>query len=359
MNIVFRVDASCAIGTGHVMRCIVLAKKLIANGHQVYLVSRDLTGNLISYCKKEMLNILILPAANSVKKNLNAENDYASWLEVSQEQDAIQCLRAIEHIKPDWIIVDHYALDFVWHRLIKQCNANILVIDDLANRRLECHILLDQNLWPNAENRYQHLVSERCQILLGPKFALLRDSFAKLKRQIKKKPPQPKVLAFFSGTDPTGECLKLLRAAQQFSSLSFKINMIYGMSNVYKKELLSQFCPDFIHCIEFMSDLENELASSNYAIGSAGVSALERACLRIPSSLVCVAKNQQQMAEYLACTGYYRYLGLGENTTHQDYIKEIKWLEKNLLHIPFRLPESHIDGNGAARVVAAMGSFNE
>ena len=46
MNVVFRVDASISMGSGHVMRCLTLAEGLREQGAEVLFVCRELSGNL-------------------------------------------------------------------------------------------------------------------------------------------------------------------------------------------------------------------------------------------------------------------------------------------------------------------------
>ena len=48
MNVVFRVDASIQMGTGHVMRCLTLADALKNRGAECYFICREHSSNLIS-----------------------------------------------------------------------------------------------------------------------------------------------------------------------------------------------------------------------------------------------------------------------------------------------------------------------
>ena len=46
MLVVFRVDASIKMGTGHVMRCLTLAEALQRLGHSCVFICREHPGNL-------------------------------------------------------------------------------------------------------------------------------------------------------------------------------------------------------------------------------------------------------------------------------------------------------------------------
>jgi len=48
MKIVFRVDASLQMGTGHVMRCLALAKVLKGNSVNVEFICRKHEGNSVN-----------------------------------------------------------------------------------------------------------------------------------------------------------------------------------------------------------------------------------------------------------------------------------------------------------------------
>ena len=54
----------------------------------------------------------------------------------------------------------------------------IMVIDDMANQNHECDLLLNQNLVTNPEKIYKKIAPSKCNILLGPEYALLQSEYA-------------------------------------------------------------------------------------------------------------------------------------------------------------------------------------
>ena len=58
-----------------------------------------------------------------------------------------------------------------------------MVIDDLANRKHDCDILLDQNEYLNKDKRYEGLVPQNCKLLLGARYAIYVKSFIKQEKK--------------------------------------------------------------------------------------------------------------------------------------------------------------------------------
>ncbi len=164
MNIVFRVDASLLIGTGHVMRCLTLARALRERGHSCTFISREHPGNLNCLIESEGFQVKRLPMEFCQDNRLF----HASWLGSSQSRDAEVCKKYISNLNPSWLVVDHYGLDAHWERLTLPNSCRVLVIDDLADRAHFCDVLLDQNLGKDPKH-YKELVSTNCLILTGPK----------------------------------------------------------------------------------------------------------------------------------------------------------------------------------------------
>ena len=183
MKIVIRTDASLQIGTGHVMRCLTLAKGLKAQGAQVRFICREHAGNLIDTIEQNGFEVFVLPMLPTLTMTRPGQFEtepklfHADWLGVSQEEDALACKEVLKNHPVDWLIVDHYAIDCRWQSVLKNTYENLMVIDDLGDRPHLCDVLLDQNYGSTPE-KYRELVPEHCIILTGANHALLRAEFA-------------------------------------------------------------------------------------------------------------------------------------------------------------------------------------
>lgn len=238
MLAVIRADASTAIGSGHVMRCLTLAHRLKKEKNaKVVFVMRDLPGNLIDVVEKQGFEVLKLSPANQ-KYSLNG---YGLWLTVPMEVDAQQTIDLLQHYLQehdcdvaDRLIVDSYALDEQWERMLRPYCREIMVIDDLANRKHDCDILLDQNFYLNKDVRYVGLVPEHCKMLLGPDHVLLREEFYEAKKHLRKRDGNIKnILVFYGGSDLTNETEKAIKALVQLhdEGYNFTADIITGVSN--------------------------------------------------------------------------------------------------------------------------------
>lgn len=345
MKVVFRVDASVLIGSGHVMRCLVLADALAARGWNIEFVCLPQDGDLIAFIEQKGYSVVRL-SPPSVFRTPRFDGDYESWLQRSQDEDAANFLKLAGEV--DWVVVDHYGIAEEWEtRVTKALNCKLLAIDDL-NRKHESNLILDQNLWPDMKARYGSCTATK---LLGPEYALLRPRFKTLRLSPPSK--QNQVIAFFGGSDLTQECEKLLEAALKMSDLPFKLKVVTGGLNQMFDELLKYAAVEHIEVVRFINDFELELASSNYAIGASGVSNWERFCLNIPATIVSVAANQKALSEYLYEQKLVSYLGDGQTTTPELYQTELNRIASQWDSIQ-PSNQLNVDGDGAEKVAKTM-----
>ena len=329
-KIVIRVDSSTKIGSGHLMRCLTLAKQLKKKEQaELYFISRDLEGNLNNLIRSQGFNLIALPHHN-VDVSLKG---YESWLTVPQSVDAMETEKILKYLQPiDKLVIDSYAIDISWESIMRPYVNEIFVIDDLANRKHDCDVLLDQNFYLDMNSRYNDLVPSTCELRLGPKYALLREEFYEAKKQLRQRDGSIKnILVFYGGIDLTNETMKALQAIVDLNLLKVVINVVVGVGNA-NKESIEEYCKqhDFhYYCqIDNMAELMNQ---ADLALGAGGSTTWERCFLGLPSIVTSVAKNQEKISQDLFAEDYIIYLGKAQDCNIEKIVKTIKNLNKNLL----------------------------
>lgn len=355
MKFVFRVDSSIQIGTGHVMRCITLANHLKSKGHQCIFISRAHDGHISSYVldngHKLYLNNNF--ECSNAGKNANEWNDHAHWLGVDWSIDAIEFIEIIKIEKPDWLIVDHYAIDSNWEDMVRPFIKKIFVIDDLQDRSHNCDILLDQT-FGRKDIAYKNKVPSHCRILCGSKYSLLRKEFQKLRDESLLKRESPKlgnILVNLGGIDKdnyTSLILKNLKSANLPSSCSITIVMGENapwISCIKKIASKMPWKTDLKIGVNSMAEI---MTRADLAIGAAGSSTWERCCLGLPTIQLAIAKNQKFISDSLHKSGIIKPL---------DNVESLPNLINNaqtwMLDISKRC-RLVTDGDGVNRVIKNM-----
>lgn len=291
MKFIIRADASLKIGSGHIIRCLTIADQLIEKGHYVQFFTLPLKGNLIEYIESRGYETI------------------SEW----------QCA--------DIIIVDHYEIDIDVEKTLYMYAKKIVVIDDLANRRHMCDILIDQNMVENFQSRYDKLVPEKCTKLLGAKYLIMRDEFIRIPKQKRDINKIEKLLIFMGGTDPTHETIKVLEALKNFT---FKrVDVVCGNGNE-KKEEIKLICKQkgyiYHQQIDYMAKIMSE---ADFFIGAGGGTTWERCYLGIPSSSTIVADNQIEGTEYLEKMKAIINLGKHDEVTSDTYRNLLKNIQSD------------------------------
>lgn len=165
MKVVFRVDASLLIGSGHVMRCLVLANELRRKGHEIRFACTPFTGDMRSFILERGFDVLALPEPREVVKPAH-DADYEAWLQKSVDEDADDFLRAVS--AADLVITDHYAIGEQWQKRVKaSLGCRLLAIDDLARHHRADLILIkrwdvNKPLMPSQKHACWLVVSMPC-----------------------------------------------------------------------------------------------------------------------------------------------------------------------------------------------------
>lgn len=355
-KLIIRADASVQIGSGHVMRCLTLADELRGRGAEIVFVCREFDGNLCGYIEEKGYIVHRLPVSDAPEQgdqNIETGLKHAAWLGAGLQTDARQVKEIIKDLDtpPDWLVVDHYALDERWERYLRPYVKKIMVIDDLADRAHDCDLLLDQNFYENLESRYKGLVPLDCKKLLGPKYALLRPEFREARKNLRKRDGHVKrIMIFFGGSDPTNETVKALEAIRMLNRPDIAVDVVVGSANPHKykiNELCAAMANVAYHCqVENMAKL---MADADLFIGGGGSTTWEKCCLGLPSLIISTAINQNAIAVGCDQAGIGIHINKSKNISpHQIQIEiEKMFLNQTALLTMGKKSANMVDGKGA------------
>lgn len=337
MNVVFRVDASVHIGSGHLMRCLTLAEALQERGVEARFICGDHSGNLNAWVQGKGVPVTVLPRTSPVDAVTDAE----------------QTIRTLGANRPDWMVVDHYGLDVEWEQRLKPFVRRLLVLDDHTGRSHDCDVLLDQNYSEEGTQWYGGLIPAACKMLLGPDYALLRKEFGELRGQVSCRQSLKNLLVFFTSGDDQGETLKAMWGIEMFGQAE-RVDVVVGRSNPHNAAI-RQKCDELhwgYHCqVDYMPSL---IAKADLVVGAGGSSNWERCALGVPALVAILADNQATIAQALDRAGVVRNLGWFHSLTPTDYADALHALDMRRLIAMSGKALGMVDAAGSKRVADCM-----
>ena len=341
------------------MRCLTLADELRERGAEIVFVCREFDGNLCGYIEEKGYIVHRLPVSDATEQgdqNVETGLKHAAWLGADWQTDAMQVEEIIKGLEtsPDWLVVDHYALDEIWEGYLRPFCKKITVIDDLADRPHDCDLLLDQNFYENLESRYDGIVPFRCKKLLGPKYALLRPEFREARKKLRKRDGHiRRIMIFFGGSDLTNETTKALEAVRMLNRPDITVDVVVGAFNPHRK-VIEQIASDLPDCTCHFNveDMAALIAVADLGVGAGGTTVWERYAIALPSLVISIARNQEKTVSDMAESGYLLFLGRSEAVSVDSLYHALEIaLQSPWLLISFSQKTwSLVDGKGAKRV---------
>ena len=366
MRVGIRVDASLEMGTGHLRRCMSLAAALIDKGADIRFVVRrhDAVGEVALGSQPFSVVWLDPPLRGSVPEARPSEaSPYQHWSGAGWAEDASDTVEALRGLEPDWVIVDHYALDGRWHDQVRQgLGCRLMAIDDLADRVLAVDVVLDANLAEDYGRKYQGRLERKTRILGGPRFAILSQAYRSA-TPYRFHPQVRSIGVFMGGTDPGGVSARVLKACREDAGFDGLIEVVSTSANP-RLEALRAACaadPDARLLLD-LPDLSAFYARHDLQIGGGGTASYERCRMGAPSIALVLAPNQLAVIPMLAATGTVRPARLGDDAGEAalasapdlvDVIRELVADPDARLKLSER-GRALVDGRGAERVAFCL-----
>lgn len=337
---ILRADGSTRLGLGHLIRSLALLQEFRRRGWQVALATRqdELSGVLDT---PMFHNLLIDTELIPVPPDTEIGSDE---LTVAGFENA------------DLVIVDYYGIDADVEVNFCPTGALVLVIDDLADRRHACDVLVDQTMGRQTQ-AYENLIPKGCRQLLGQDFVLLRETFADIRKTslLRRRHPIKHIIVALGATDARGETAEILSALQDLRvrGTDFSLHIILsklapGLDTI--RTILADAPADWELSLD-VEDMASVYADTDLAIGALGGSSWERACLGLPTIALLSAENQHGNADAFVAAGAAVIIPSGERLGTRVAAKVQELINDKEQHHALSAAAADLcDGGGVIRV---------
>jgi UDP-2,4-diacetamido-2,4,6-trideoxy-beta-L-altropyranose hydrolase len=288
-RILFLADAGAEVGGGHVMRCLTLARALTARGAECAFVESRAAAPILRRFGWPAQTLLAMADAEDLDALIASAEDFAERLEV------------------DAVVVDHYGVGAEQEQALRINGRRLVVIDDLADRRHACDLLVDPGYGRRREH-YDPLIDGECATLVGPSHALVRPEFGAARQRAlgrrAKHGPVRRALVALGLTDVGGVTGRIVAALEGVLG-EVRLDIVLGSDAPSLPALRKAALTDRrLHLWVDTAEMASLMADADLAIGAGGSSVWERATVGLPTATVVLAENQRGMVDHLAGAGF-------------------------------------------------------
>lgn len=331
-TLLIRADASARIGTGHVMRCLALAQAWRRTGGAVIFAASEMTSALDARLADEGFESVRLSVKPGTKE------DAAKTGELAGSHNA------------SWVVADSYHFGVDFQRIIKACGLRLLFLDDYGHAgEYAADLVLNQNLHANAALYARREAGAR--LLLGTRYALLRQEFLDWKNWRREIPPVArKVLVTLGGSDPDNVTGKVIEVFKQFCEIEAKV--VVGGSNPHLEQLKSAIVnqKSKLELIVNATNMPELMAWADVAIAAGGSTSWELAFMGVPALMLVLAENQREVADGLAAAHVVRKTHADSLTADLRALLPAAAARKEMSECARQL----VDAQGVSRVVSHL-----
>lgn len=338
--LIVRADASVAIGTGHVMRCLALAQAWRDAGGRAIFAMADSTAAITDRLRSETAQPIPINAAAGSGRDLEltialARNEAASW-----------------------VVTDGYQFGPHYQGTLKSAGLKVLSVDDNGRGgTYTADFVLNQNIHARADlyrDRAPHT-----RLLLGTQYALLRREFLCLRGYQREIPPVArKLLVAVGGSDPGNVTSRVLDAIDQVRVPGLEVVVVAGGSNPHTASIRHRVaaCRHNCRLLANVTNMSDVITWADLAVSSAGTACWEYCLAGLPAILLAMADNQIPAARALHTTGAAVLAGEGGEYGSWEIAEPIA----RLVNSPeerqsvSRKARTVVDGGGAERTLSSL-----
>jgi spore coat polysaccharide biosynthesis predicted glycosyltransferase SpsG len=346
--ILFRVDGTTRTGWEHLTRCLTFAAALQRRRRPTYFLSQLEPGSLGLVIKR-------------------GGND---WLEADapagSDEDLAETVQEIRRLNPAAVIVDAPEASESYLSQLAATGALVASLDNLASIRFPSALVINPMLGPGREAYEFH---PGTQLLLGPRYALVRSEVRRIRPTRAQEPPplapadgkgpreSYRALIALGDDDPNHQVENLVRTLLNVPKVG-RVDVIVRSQHpeLPRFQALAEAQPERLELATEPADIAPRIVRSHFAITSGGGWSLELACVGVPQLVIVQTEGYWPTAQRLEEEGCATCLGWHASVSAQT----IRQAVQNLLSDPLerqamaRCARKLIDGRGPDRLVTAL-----
>lgn len=334
--ILIRADANEKIGTGHVMRCLSIARAFAHLDQKVIFITADHRGDTL--IQQNGFETICLDT---------------DWTHMDYEVDGL--LKIINNTSPDILLVDSYFVTMNYFSALAG-KVKVAYIDDMNYAQWNVDVIINYNIFSQIYD-YSWYEENKIKLILGPKYAPLRDEFQD-KKAHKIDDIVSSVMVSAGGTDPERIIERIMIEICPILP-EIKFHFIVGALNPRInsiKETAHKNSNVVLHVNE--QNMAELMEECDIAISAAGTTLYELCACGIPTITYILADNQIVAAEQFHKQGV--MLNAGDCRDNIDFIDMLAYQLKELCIDKItrkRLSTTMqllVDGLGAERIVESL-----
>ena len=292
-----RCDANSIIASGHMMRCLTIAKELVRLGESVtFFVADDESKALFDAYSKD-------PGIDAVVLGTN-------WQDMESELDVL--IPELGKRTIDRLLVDSYKVTIPYFEKLKEV-CSVAYLDDLNEATYPVDILINYSGYYKSlgyEEAYKNTRGhgeDPTKLLLGLQYAPLREQFYKNSDEpFENISDSISILLTSGGADTRGMLLATLKAAEESGLVDGDLHWQVVVGSLVKdasaiEEFATTHAGITIH--RSVTDMAGLMRQCDVAICAAGTMLTECAAIGLPAIFYQVADNQKYNVDYWQSTG--------------------------------------------------------
>lgn len=329
MKITVYANSGHDYGEGHAERCWQLLR---AFDHcEVTWLCKQMSARIKAQLPAHFHVVHVVPVV--IESEVDAEIEIAKRIEQYAQHSEV-------------LILDDYHINFI-RRPKTLADVVIVALDDLANRSIDCDLLVDASPL-RVSDEYQTKVPSDCRILCGAQYAIFSDEFDDQPEASNLASINNSVHVFLGSTDPAGMTLPLLRyLLATYPEYQYRAVCTRQTPHLEGIQQLEHQHTKLQVLIEPES-LAESLYTSRFAIGAPGTTTWQRMLAGCFCGLLATAENQVDILTELDRRSMIRYLGYWDDFSAITASLDTFFVEYHTLKSP------PFDTKGKQRIVQAV-----